>query len=245
MEASEHMYVYSDETWHPHENIQAICLIWWEQVYCEAFSTHVKELLAVSSVKEIKFARLRRNKEHTDACTSVLKLLGEYVAQGKLSIRCVVDHYGNVSSIKDMYRHVFGMIESNSRSLNQLNFRPDQKNAMRWWRADQIVHPLINVLDMHIRERSSTEEPLIQLCDLLAWLARDMVAHRWAYLMYLRYADQIAGTIRNIDKVIKTRAHIAKIFLTYFRQSGVVLDFARGYLQSSHQNCYFWALTKV
>lgn len=239
------MYVYSDETWHPHETIQAVCSIWWEQMHCEAFTLQVKQLLHTTSIKEMKFARMRRNKEHVDTCIKVIQLLAEYVSQWKLSIRCVIDQYGSLGSIKDMYSHLFKMIENSKISLQHVHFHPDQKNAMKRWRDGQVVEPLMNVLSVHVKERSSIHEPIIQLCDILAGLARDMVVHRWAYMMYLRYADAITWTIRNVDKVIKTRAHIANQFFQHFKDVGVYIDFGYGHLQSTHKNCYFNALSSL
>jgi len=189
---------YSDESGCFDKRYQAIGVVSGEKIILSELRSELKDILSDKKGKEVKFAKVKTHRPMIDAAHKFIEEAVEFAKQRKIRIDVLVwDTHDSrhdtmrrddVKNLKLMYYKVLRHIFEKWRQINWEVY-PDEGSKFNWQEIINYLHKtqtprrkpnLLTLFDLQsyafnpkkIKQIKSHEEPLIQIGDLFAGMAR-------------------------------------------------------------------------
>jgi len=200
--SSEAFLAYSDESGIFDRRYQAIGVISGPDYELALLRTALRNILGKENVNELKFVNIRRSKGKTMKAAQrfITCAIGEFAIQTRLRIDVItwgdensleiIQSNDHIAKLEDMYHRVLTHIGRQWRQINW-NFYPDANSQIHWNQIISFLNrtslarfkprllqlfesndPSQSFKFSNVKELSSSCEPLIQLADLFAGMAR-------------------------------------------------------------------------
>lgn len=207
--------LYADETGYPSSSYQTICMIVGEPYLIHTLSAQLLTTLQASKIAEMKFARTRTNRKYLQLAKKRVGIRCEMLEAG-IDTYLAGSNKADDAGLHTLYQHLFRSIKT-KHPASRFLFLPDQNNALH--RGEQIKDNQFALPLQELREVDSSQEPLIQLCDLLAGL------HRFS----LKQADEQYEQVD--EKSYRYRQQLLEKTVTIGKDHGLPLQIGRHGLQ--------------
>jgi hypothetical protein len=191
---------YSDESGTFNQRYQTIAVVSGHESALSQLRSNLKEILDKHEISEVKFVDVRSHSPKVEAATGFARYAVEFARQTKIRIdvlvwdiqdsRHTIQGRDDIANLERMYYKV--LIHA-GRQWNQIDwdFCPDEHSSVNWneiaefLNRTRLSHPKPALLTLFeseeanqlfqlksVKEMKSHQEPLIQLADLFAGMAR-------------------------------------------------------------------------
>lgn len=193
---------YSDESGTFTRRFQSIALITSQESKLSELRNHLKNILSSKGVTEVKFELIRTHLPIIEAAHEFLYcIVSEFANRKKIRVdiltwdtqdsRHAIQGRNDIANLEHMYYKIFVHAARQWKNQGEWNFHPDENSQISWGELARILSttPLAKhqnnmqllfeneKIDQPIKVKcpeplKSVQEPLIQLADLLAGMAR-------------------------------------------------------------------------
>ena len=246
MRDSSILQVYSDESGFPSERFQSLSVVSGRENDIELFRDKLKQVLEDENISELKWAKLNGHSPKMRAAQRFIKIVLGNASQGKIRIDTLYWDIGDSrhkvigrDDLKNIGIMYYKVIKHAIRSWNlrevKWEWYPDEHSGINWNEVSYFLNNTklgkknlgisslfddwdetyyINIMKLH--QVNSKEEPMIQVADLFAGLARFSKEKGGEYFKWLESEESkkyprlfMIDEEKEIKSSIKTKARFS------------------------------------